>query len=125
MNDQYVSPFSNRYASAEMSQLFSPRTRFTTWRRLWLALAKAEQQLGLDISNEQIHALESVVDLVDIERAGELEKIYRHDVMAHIHEYGEQAPSAKGIIHLGATSCYVTDNGDLILMREVFEAAAK
>lgn len=114
----YQSPLSNRYASDEMSFLFSPYNRFLTWRKLWVALAKAQKTLGLPITNHQISALESAVEKIDIAKAEDYEKKFRHDVMAHIHAFGDSCPDARGIIHLGATSCFVTDNGDLIQMRE-------
>src|SRR5271170_6204754 len=104
----YCSPLTSRYASGEMSHLFSPHFKFTTWRKLWVALAKAEKKLGLPITDKQIQAMEASVKKLDLPRAEELEKSVKHDVMAHIHAYGEQVPEAKGIIHLGATSCYVT-----------------
>ncbi len=120
-NTQYQSPLSARYASREMSYLFSPRYKFILWRKLWVALAKAQQTCGLSITDAQIKLLLQNVDTVDIAKAEEYEKQVRHDVMAHIHAYGEQCPEAKGIIHLGATSCYVTDNGDLIQMRDALK----
>lgn len=122
INDKrYQSPLSVRYASQEMSYLFSPHHKFTIWRKLWVALAKAQQTCGLAITDAQIKSLLQNVDTVDIAKAEEYEKQVRHDVMAHIHAYGEQCPEAKGIIHLGATSCYVTDNGDLLQMREALK----
>ncbi len=118
MNDRYESPLTGRYASTFMLTLFSPQKRVETWRRLWVALARAEHKLGLPISAEQIAELEAHITDIDFDFAAEREKEIRHDVMAHIDAYGKVAPSAAGIIHLGATSCYVTDNGDLILYRE-------
>lgn len=120
MNDpkQYQDPLAIRYASPEMSFIFSPYSKFLTWRKLWIALAKGQKALGLPITDSQINALEKAADKIDLKRADEFEKTFRHDVMAHIHAYGEECPEAKGIIHLGATSCYVTDNADLIQMRE-------
>ena len=118
MYDRYESPLISRYASEEMLCLFSPRRRIETWRRLWLALARAERALGLPISEDQIRDLEAHVSDIDFACAAAREKEVRHDVMAHVFAYGKAAPSAAGIIHLGATSCYVTDNGDLILYRE-------
>lgn len=118
MTDFYQSPFSVRYASREMQRIFSERNKFTTWRRLWVALAESEQSLGLPISDEQLDELRSHVEDVNFEVAEAREKIVRHDVMSHVYAYGEQCPKAKGIIHLGATSCYVGDNTDLIIMRE-------
>lgn len=114
----YESPFSSRYASKEMSYLFSPHFKYTTWRKLWLALAKAQKELGIPITDKQIKELEGQVENVDFQLAAEYEKKFRHDVMAHLYAYGEQCPAAKPFLHLGATSCYVTDNGDLIQMRE-------
>jgi adenylosuccinate lyase len=118
MKDTYESPFNTRYASEEMQLLFSPDTKFKTWRKLWIALAKAEKQLGLNITDEQITELEKYKDDINYDVAEEEEKKLRHDVMAHVHAYGFQCPKAKGIIHLGATSCYVGDNTDVIIMRE-------
>lgn len=118
MTDFYQSPFSVRYASREMQCIFSERNKFTTWRRLWVALAESEQSLGLPISDEQLDELRAHVEDVNFEVAEAREKIVRHDVMSHVYAYGEQCPKAKGIIHLGATSCYVGDNTDLIVMRE-------
>ena len=118
MHDRYESPLITRYASVSMQQLFSAQRRAETWRRLWLALAKAEHELGLPITEEQIRDLEAHLTDIDFDCISRREKEVRHDVMAHIYAYGKAAPSAAGIIHLGATSCYVTDNGDLILYRE-------
>ena len=118
MNDRYESPLASRYASEFMIELFSPQKRVETWRRLWAALARAEHELGLPVSAEQVAELEAHICDIDFAYAAEREKEVRHDVMAHIAAYGKAAPSAEGIIHLGATSCYVTDNGDLILFRE-------
>ncbi len=114
----YTSPLSERYPSKEMKYLFSPEKKFTTWRRLWIALAESEQELGLDITDEQIEELKANVDNINYADAKEREKIVRHDVMSHVYAYGLQCPKAKGIIHLGATSCYVGDNTDLIIMKE-------
>lgn len=114
----YTSPLSERYPSAEMKYLFSPEMKFRTWRRLWIALAEAERELGLDISQEQIDELKSHADDINYDVARQREKEVRHDVMSHIYAYGIQCPNAGGIIHLGATSCYVGDNTDLIIMRE-------
>ena len=119
--DRYVDPISQRYASTEMQELFSPRGRARVWRDLWIALAESEKELGLAITDEQIRELKETRDQIDLGRVAEFERELRHDVMAHIHAYGEVAPSARGIIHLGATSCYVTDNADLILMRAGLE----
>ncbi len=118
MNDRYVSPLSERYASREMQEVFSPDRKFRTWRRLWIALAETEQALGLDITDEQIAELKAHADDINYEDAKRREKEVRHDVMSHVYAYGLQCPKAKGIIHLGATSCYVGDNTDIILMRD-------
>ncbi|MHC4877017.1 MAG: adenylosuccinate lyase [Planctomycetota bacterium] len=120
-HDIYSNPLISRYASREMAQLWSPQRRHETWRRLWIALAEAERELGLDISEQQIAELKANVSNIDFDAAATYERELRHDVMAHVHAYGDQCPSAKGIIHLGATSCYVTDNADLILIREGLE----
>ncbi len=116
--DGYTSAFSERYPSAEMKYIFSPEKKFRTWRKLWIALAEAEQELGLDISDEQITELKEHADDINYDVAEEREKIVRHDVMSHVYAYGVQCPKAKGIIHLGATSCYVGDNTDVIIMTE-------
>ena len=118
MTDKYESPLSSRYASPYMLGLFSADTRYRTWRRLWIALARAEMKLGLPITREQVEELEAHVDDIDYEVVAAREKEVRHDVMAHVYAYGLKAPSAAGIIHLGATSCYVTDNADLVLYRD-------
>ena len=114
----YESPLSSRYASDEMLYLFSPDKKFATWRRLWVALARAEMELGLPVTKEQVEELEAHIDDINYEVAAKEEKKLRHDVMAHVHAYGAQCPKAMPIIHLGATSCYVGDNTDIILMRE-------
>lgn len=116
--DRYESPLSSRYASDYMLRLFSADVRYQTWRRLWVALARAEHRLGLPITREQVDELEAHITDIDYEAVRQREKEVRHDVMAHVYAYGLAAPSAKGIIHLGATSCYVTDNADLILYRD-------
>ncbi|MBP3674726.1 MAG: adenylosuccinate lyase [Oscillospiraceae bacterium] len=118
MNDCYESPLSSRYASEYMRHLFSQEMRIQTWRRLWVALARAEHELGLPITQAQVDELENHVTDIDFECAAQREKEVRHDVMAHVYAYGKAAPGAAGIIHLGATSCYVTDNADLILYRD-------
>ncbi|MBR5364618.1 MAG: adenylosuccinate lyase [Clostridia bacterium] len=118
MKDRYESPLSTRYASDTMLHLFSADMRIRTWRRLWVALARAESKLGLPVTAEQVQALEDNIDNIDYEAAEAREKEVRHDVMAHVYAYGLAAPSAAGIIHLGATSCYVTDNADIILYRD-------
>ena len=112
MKDRYESPLSSRYASAYMLRLFSAETRVRTWRRLWVALARAEHNLGLPITGEQVAELEAHIEDIDFELAAQREREVRHDVMAHVYTYGKAAPSAAGVIHLGATSCYVTDNAD-------------
>ena len=117
-HDRYISPFSTRYASREMQFIFSENNKFRTWRRLWVALAKAEAEQGLPITREQIRELESHIDDINYQDAQAREKECRHDVMSHVYAYGLQCPGAKGIIHLGATSCYVGDNTDVILMRD-------
>ena len=117
----YESPLSSRYASDEMLYLFSADKKFTTWRRLWVALARAEMELGLPVTQEQLDELEAHINDIDYEKAAQWEKKLRHDVMAHVHTYGELCPKAMPIIHLGATSCYVGDNTDVILMREGLE----
>ena len=114
--DRYTSPLSERYASKEMQYIFSPEMKFKTWRQLWIALAKTERELGLDITEEQIAELEAFQDDINFETAKEREKLVRHDVMSHVYAYGVQCPKAKGIIHLGATSCYVGDNTDIVIM---------
>ena len=114
----YTSPLVERNASPEMAELFGAQRKFSTWRRLWLELAEAEKQLGLDIKQGQIDQMARHLDDIDFEKAARYEKELRHDVMAHVHTFGDAAPKAAPIIHLGATSCYVTDNTDLILMRE-------
>ncbi len=116
-HDRYISAFSTRYASDEMQRLFSEDFKFTTWRGLWISLAKAEKELGLPITDEQIAELEAHRDDINYDVAQAREKECRHDVMSHVYAYGEQCPAAKGIIHLGATSCYVGDNTDVIIMR--------
>lgn len=118
MHDTYSSPLNNRYASKEMSYIFSEDMKFKTWRKLWIALAQGERELGLNITEEQIEELKSNADNINYEVAEEREKLTRHDVMSHVYAYGVQCPKAKGIIHLGATSCYVGDNTDLIVMKE-------
>ena len=125
MTDRYQSPLSERYASKEMQYIFSPDKKFRTWRRLWIALAEAEQELGLPITDEQIAELKAHQDDINYDVAKVREKEVRHDVMSHVYAYGVQCPQAKGIIHLGATSCYVGDNTDLIIMTEALELVKK
>ncbi len=117
----YSNPLIERYASREMAALWGPARKFGTWRRLWVALAEAEAELGLPITRKQIAELRAKVDDIDLAKAAEYERKLRHDVMAHVHTYGDACPGARGIIHLGATSCYVTDNTDLLLIREALE----
>ena len=124
--DSYVSPFSERYASKEMQYLFSAHKKFSTWRKLWVALAESEMELGLkQITPEMIEEMKEHIDDINYEVAEQHEYKFRHDVMAHIHAYGEQCPKAAGIIHLGATSCYVGDNTDIIVMKEALELVKK
>lgn len=117
----YESPFNARYSSDAMQSIFSPDTKFKTWRKLWIALAEAQKELGLNISDEQINDMIKAQDTIDYEAAAQYESKFRHDVMAHVHEFGDHCPSAKGIIHLGATSCYVGDNTDVIIMRDALK----
>lgn len=121
MKNTYESPFNTRYASSEIQELFSPDKKFKTWRRLWIALAEAEKELGLGIAEEQIEEMRRYKNDINYTAAEEKEREVRHDVMAHVHAYGEQCPKARGIIHLGATSCYVGDNTDLIIMHDALE----
>ena len=121
----YISPFSTRYASKEMQEVFSEQFKFRTWRRLWIALARAEKALGLDITEEQIAQMEAFKDDVNYEVAEERERIVRHDVMSHVYAFGKQCPAAEPIIHLGATSCYVGDNTDIIILRKASEIILK
>ncbi|MCD7763573.1 MAG: adenylosuccinate lyase [Lachnospiraceae bacterium] len=123
--DRYVSPLSERYASEEMQYIFSPDKKFRTWRRLWIALAETEQALGLPITDEQIAEMKAHQDDINYEVAKEREKVVRHDVMSHVYAYGVQCPKAKPIIHLGATSCYVGDNTDIIIMTEALQLVKK
>ena len=124
-HDRYVSPFSTRYASDEMQHIFSDNFQFSTWRRLWVALAKAERALGLSITDEQIAELEAHVDDINYDVAEMREREVRHDVMSHVYAYGVQCPGAAGIIHLGATSCYVGDNTDVVILREASRIVLK
>ena len=121
MHDKYSSPLSSRYASREMLSLFSDNSRYQTFRRLWVALAQSEMELGLNITQEQVDELKANVENIDFEAVARKEKEIRHDVMAHVYAYGLVCPKAKGIIHLGATSCYVTDNADIIIMKQGLE----
>ncbi|SFR92238.1 adenylosuccinate lyase [Anaeromicropila populeti] len=123
--DKYISPLSERYASKEMQYIFSPDMKFKTWRKLWIALAEAEHELGLNITAEQIEELKEHAEDINYDVAKEREKLVRHDVMSHVYAYGVQCPKAKGIIHLGATSCYVGDNTDIIVMSEALKLVKK
>jgi adenylosuccinate lyase len=124
-HERYENPLISRYASREMAELFGDQRRFGLWRRLWVVLAEAERDLGLSVSQEQIEELKAHVDNIDFDAAAKYERKLRHDVMAHVHAYGDVCPKARAIIHLGATSCYVTDNADLILMREGLQLLAR
>ena len=121
MKNTYESPLNSRYASPEMQYLFSPDRKFTTWRKLWVALAESEMELGLPITQAQVDELKAHVDDIDYEAARRHEERVRHDVMAHVHAYGDVCPNARGIIHLGATSCYVTDNADVLMLRDALK----
>lgn len=125
MNDRYQSPLSERYASPQMQYIFSPDKKFKTWRKLWIALAETEKELGLNITQEQIDELKAHADDINYNVARERERLVRHDVMSHVYAYGQQCPGAKGIIHLGATSCYVGDNTDIIIMTEALRLVRK
>ena len=131
MKDKYVSPLSERYASKEMQYIFSPDMKFKTWRKLWIALAETEQELGLSengkpvITTEQIEELKAFAEDINYDVAKKREKLVRHDVMSHVYAYGKQCPAAAGIIHLGATSCYVGDNTDVIIMTEAMKLVRK
>ena len=120
-NDSYQNPLITRYASPEMAAIFGPRHRARIWRQLWIALAEAERELDLDIGDEAIDAMRAHIDEIDLERIAEIDSEVRHEVLAHIHQFGEVAPAAKGVIHLGATSAFVMDNADLIQHREALE----
>lgn len=124
-HDAYISPLSTRYASEEMQHIFSDNFKFRTWRKLWIALAKAENALGLDVTKEQIAELEAHAEDINYDVAVEREKQVRHDVMSHVYAYGQQCPNAAGIIHLGATSCYVGDNTDVVILREASKVVLK
>ena len=123
--DRYVSPLSERYASKEMQYIFSPDMKFRTWRKLWIALAETEKELGLNITDEQIEELKAHAEDINYDVAKDRERLVRHDVMSHVYAYGVQCPKAKGIIHLGATSCYVGDNTDIIVMTEALKLVKK
>uniref|UniRef100_A0A4W5L9R2 Adenylosuccinate lyase n=1 Tax=Hucho hucho TaxID=62062 RepID=A0A4W5L9R2_9TELE len=123
-NDQrtrYEHPLVSRYATKEMSLVWSPHTKFSTWRKLWLALARSEKKLGIAITDEQLRAMEKAIYDIDYAYADEMEKKFRHDVMAHVHAFGKAAPEAMPIIHLGATSCFVGDNADIIQLKQGLE----
>ena len=119
--NSYESPLSARYASREMKYLFSPDMKFRTWRKLWIALAETELELGLPVTKEQVEELKAHAEDINYEVAEAREKVVRHDVMSHVYAYGQQCPKAAGIIHLGATSCYVGDNTDVIVMTEAMK----
>ncbi|MCQ2459644.1 MAG: adenylosuccinate lyase [Ruminococcus sp.] len=123
--NSYESPFCTRYASEEMQYIFSADKKFTTWRKLWVALARAEMKLGLPVTEEQVKQLEEHISDIDYDMAAEREKVCRHDVMSHVYTYGKAAPDAAGIIHLGATSCYVGDNTDVIIMRDALQVVRR
>ncbi len=123
-HDTYQNPLISRYASPAMSRLWGPRRRFALWRDMWIALATAQQELGLEISSQQLDQLKSQRDNIDFDAAARYERELRHDVMAHVHAYGDACPAARGVIHWGATSCYVTDNADLVLLREALRLVA-
>ena len=125
MHDRYTNPLCTRYAGRTMQHIYSDDNKFSTWRRLWVALARAEHTLGLPITQAQVDELAAHVSPIDYDVVAAREKEVRHDVMAHIYAYGLDAPGAKGIIHLGATSCYVTDNADLIIYREALRYLEK
>src|SRR4029079_2984045 len=117
-HEVYENPLIARYASQEMATLWGDQRKFSTWRRLWLMLAEAEAELGLPVTKQQIAELKSHIDDIDFDAANQYERKLRHDVMAHVHAYGDQCPTARPIIHLGATSCYVTENNDLVMLRD-------
>ena len=123
--EQYVSPLAARFATEEMLQTFSPLKKFRTWRRIWVALAEAEKELGLPISDEQIAQLRAQKDNINLDAAREYERRFRHDIMAHVHAYGDLCPQARPIIHLGATSCDIGDNADILLLREALVIVRK
>lgn len=125
MSEVYENPLCTRYSGAEMKKIFSADTKFSTWRKLWVALAEAEKELGLDITDDQIDEMKAHLYDIDYERAAEYERNVRHDVMAHVKTFGDCCPKAKGIIHLGATSCYVGDNTDMIVMRDAMHVIRK
>ena len=118
MRDTYETPLNSRYASKEMQKIFSPDRKFTTWRKLWVALAESEMEMGLPVTQKQVDQLREHIEDVDYDLARQYEQKTRHDVMAHVLAYGDQCPEARGVIHLGATSCYVTDNADILMLRD-------
>ena len=121
MHDKYINPLTTRYATHEMQNCFSDNIKFSTWRKLWTALAEAEMELGLDITPDQVASLRENIENIDYKTAQEKEKEVRHDVMAHVYAFGIQCPNAKSIIHLGATSCFVGDNADLIVIHKALD----
>ena len=123
--DRYIHPLADRYASKQMQEIFSPMRKFGTWRRLWLALAESQAELGLEIPEEALNQMRETLDKIDLESAADYERRFRHDVMAHVHLFGDAAPSAKAVIHLGATSAFIGDNTDLILHREALTLPLK
>ena len=125
MKDSYESPLSSRYASAEMKYIFSPDRKFTTWRKLWVALAESEMELGLPVTQVQVDEMKAHITDIDYDDARRHEERVRHDVMAHVLAYGDVCPNARGIIHLGATSCYVTDNADILMLRDAIALIRK
>ena len=125
MKNSYETPLNSRYASREMQYIFSPDRKFTTWRRLWVALAESEMELGLPVTREQVDELKAHVEDIDYDAARRHEERVRHDVMAHVLAYGDVCPKARGIIHLGATSCYVTDNADILMLRDAMALIRK
>ncbi len=124
-NDIYITPLGSRYASSEMNKIWSNNSKYSTWRKLWVALAETEKELGINITDEQITEMKENINNIDYDVVQQREKECRHDVMAHVYEFGTKCPKAKPIIHLGATSCYVTDNTDVILIREAIQVIKK
>ena len=120
-HDCYENPLITRYSSRQMAGIWGDQNRYSTWRKLWIALAESQQELGLEISDAQIEEMRTSIGTIDFDKANQYEREKRHDVVAHIHAFGDQCPQARPIIHLGATSCFVTDNTDLILLREALE----
>ena len=122
LSDAPQNPLHERYASREMARLFSPANRFRTWRRLWIALAESQRELGLDIQDAQLDAIRAAADSIDLDRVAEIERATRHDVVAHLRHYAEQAEVGGGVLHLGATSAFVTDNTDILLIRDALRS---